>query len=128
MVGEDAVYQALHTVIEPGLAETIVDLGLTYRVRLQAPGRVRVELTLPTPQYPHSAEIVEYVQQAVQALPEVTQVEVRLVWDPPWTPYRMAGHIKAALGLPEQEPLDPIQPPGQTDTARRGWLDRLFGR
>lgn len=128
MVSEDTVYQALGTVIEPGLAETVVDLGLIYRVRLQSPGRVRVEMTLPTPQYPHAAEIVELVQQAVQALPEVTQVEMRLVWDPPWTPYRISGPLKAALGLPEQEPTDPIQPPGQTDTARRGRLGRLFGR
>ena len=128
MVSEESVYQALGTVIEPGLAETVVDLGLIYRVRLQSPGRVRVEMALPTAQYPHSAEIVELVQQAVQALPEVTQVEVRLVWDPPWTPYRLAGPLKVALGLPEQEPTDPIQPPGQTDTARRGRLRRLFGR
>ena len=128
MVSEDAVNQALGNVIEPGLAETVVDLGLIYRVRLQSPGRVRVDMTLPTPQYPHSAQIVECVQQAVQALPEVTQVEVRLVWDPPWTPYRLAGPLKAVLGLPEQEPTDPIQPPGQTNTGRHGWLSRLFGR
>ncbi len=128
MVSEDAVYEALGNVIEPGLAETVVDLGLIYRVRLQSHGRVRVEMTLPTPQYPHSSEIVEHVQQAVQALPEVAQVEVRLVWDPPWTPYRLAAPLKTALGLPEQEPTNPIQPPGQTDTARRGRLGRLFGR
>jgi metal-sulfur cluster biosynthetic enzyme len=128
MVSEDTVYQALGNVVEPGLAETVLDLGLIYRVRLQSHGRVRVEMTLPTPLYPHSAEIVLHVQQAVQALPEVAQVEVRLVWDPPWTPYRLAGPLKAALGLSEQEPTDRIQPPGQTDTARRGRLGRLFGR
>ena len=128
MVSEDAVYQALRQVIEPGLAETVVDLGLIYRVQLRSRGRVTVEMTLPTSHDPHVAETVQHVQQAVRALPEVTQVEVRLVWDPPWTPYRLAGHLKAALGLPEQEPTDSIQPPGQTDTARLGWLGRLFGR
>ena len=128
MVSEDAVYQALRTVIEPGLAETVVDLGLIYRVRLQSLGRVTVEMTLPSSHDLHAAEIGLCVQQVVQALPEVRQVEVRLVWDPPWTPYRVAGHLKVALGLPEQEPTDPIQPPGQTDTTRRGWLGRLFGR
>ena len=45
MVSEDAVYEALGNVIEPGLAETVVDLGLIYRVRLQSHGRVRVEMT-----------------------------------------------------------------------------------
>ena len=128
MVSEDAVYQALRNVIEPGLAETVVDLGLIYRVRLQPPGRVTVEMTLPTPQYPHSVEIVQRVQQTMRTLPEVTQIEVRLVWDPPWTPYRMAGPLKAALGLPDKEPTGFIQPSSQTDTARRGWLGRLFGR
>jgi len=128
MVSEDAVYQALRSVIEPGLAETVVDLGLIYCVRLQPPGRVTVEMTLPTPHYPRSLEIVQRVQQTVEALPEVTQVEVRLVWDPAWTPHRMADHLKAALGLPEHEPTGSIQPSSQTDTARRGWLGRLFGR
>ena len=128
MVSEDAVYQALRTVIEPGLDETVVDVGLIYRVQLRSRGRVTVEMTLPTSHDPHTAETVQHVQLAVRALPEVTQVEVRLVWDPPWTPYRVAGHLKVALGLPEQEPTDPIQPPGRTDTARHGWLGRLFGR
>jgi len=128
MVSEDVVYQALRSVIEPGLAETIVDLGLIYCVRLRSRGRITVEMTMPTPHYPRSLEIVQRVQQTVEALPEVTQVEVRLVWDPAWTPYRMAGHLKAALGLPEQEPTDSIQPTGQADTARSGWLGRLFGR
>ena len=128
MVSEYAVYQALSRVIEPGLAETVVDLGLIHRVRLQSPGRVTVEMTLPTPHYPRSLEIVQRVQQTVEALPAVTQVEVHLVWDPPWTPYRMAGHLKAALGLPEQEPTGSNQPKGQTGAARRGWLGRLFSR
>lgn len=128
MVSEDAVYQALRSVIEPGLAESVVDLGLIYRVRLQLRGRVTVEMTLPTPHHPHPEEIVASVQQAVRTLPEVTQVVVRLVWDPPWTPHNMAGHLKAALGLPEQEPTDFIQPTGPTDNARRGWRSRLFGR
>ena len=38
MVSEDAVYRALRNVIEPGLAETVVNLGLIYRVHLQSPG------------------------------------------------------------------------------------------
>lgn len=128
MVSEDAVSHALRNVIEPGLAETVVDLGLIYRVRVQSCGRVAVEMTLPTPHHPRALEIVQHARQAVRALPEVTQVEVRLVWDPAWTPYCMASHLKAALGLPERDPTDSLQPARQTDTARRGWLGRLFGR
>jgi metal-sulfur cluster biosynthetic enzyme len=121
---DSTIYQALRTVVDPGLAESVVDLGWIQSVRLQPPAHVTVEMALPTPHYPHVDEIVTRVEQIITALPGVDQVDVRLIWDPPWTPYRMAGSLKTCLGLPDQEPADSVQPtPG-----RRSWLARLFGR
>ena len=127
-VDEETVYRALRGVFDPGLAEPIVDLGLVYGVRVQSSSRVMVELTLPTPHYPHAAEIVQQVQQSLQTLPGVTQATVHLVWDPPWTPYRMTGPLKAVFGLPDQEPADSILLSGQPAATRRSRLGRLFGR
>ena len=127
-VDEETIYRALRSVCDPGLAEPIVDLGLVYGVRVQSSSRVTVDMTMPTPHYPHAAEFVQQVRQSLQTQPGVTHVEVHLVWDPPWTPYRMTGPLKAVLGLPDQEPTGSIQLPEQPAATRRGWFGRLFGR
>lgn len=123
MIDEAAITQALRGVVDPGLAESIVDLGWVTRVRMRSAGRVVVEMTPPTPAYPY-AEVVNCVRRAIVALSEVREVDVRLVWDLPWTPFRMADHLKLSLGLSARDPDGSAPPAG----SQRGRLDRLLGR
>jgi metal-sulfur cluster biosynthetic enzyme len=105
-----AVRQALATVIDPELQQNIVDLGLVYDVQVTATGAVNVLMTLTTPHCPRTDEIQQAVRTAVLAQPTVTQVTVELVWQPPWTPYRMAEALRAPLGLPVEELALPSTP------------------
>lgn len=110
------------------LLESIVDLGLVYNIEASPADEVVVSMTLTTPHHPRAAEIVQEVREAVLALPGVAAVDVRLVWDaqPPWSPYRMADHLKAALGLPVEEPTPPVVSP-PASKLRRAWT-RLVKR
>ena len=93
--------------IGPELQQNIVDLGLVYDGDVDATGRATVIMTLTTPHCPLASQIVEAVRTTLVAQPGVTTADVRLVWDPPWTPYRTADDLKASLGLPAQEPPPP---------------------
>jgi metal-sulfur cluster biosynthetic enzyme len=97
-VSEDDIRQALRTVSDPEAGMSVLDLGLVYGIAL-APGKVRVEMTMTSPACPASDYIVDESAAAIRAVaPEGTDVEVCLVWDPPWTPERMSPEARERFG------------------------------
>jgi metal-sulfur cluster biosynthetic enzyme len=95
---DDAVREALRGVDDPEAGMNIVDLGLVYDVRVEDDG-VAVEMTMTSAACPMADMIVEQVRDAVDAVvPAGARVDVRLVWDPPWTPDRMTGIAKEHFG------------------------------
>ena len=97
MTDED-VRQALRTVEDPEAGMSVLDLGLVYGIALEG-GKVMVEMTMTSPACPASDYIVDEVAAAIRAVaPEGTDVEVRLVWEPPWTPERMSAQAQARFG------------------------------
>jgi len=93
-----AVRDALRSVVDPEAGMNIVDLGLIYGVEVQADA-VRVDMTMTTAACPMADMLVEQARAAVAAiLPPATQVEVKLVWDPPWTPDKMSGVAREFFG------------------------------
>lgn len=97
-LSEDDVRAALRTVEDPEAGMSVLDLGLVYAISV-AQGRVQVEMTMTSPACPASDYIVDEAAAAIRAAaPEGTDVEVRLVWDPPWTPERMSAEAQARFG------------------------------
>lgn len=97
-MNEDDVRQALRTVEDPEAGMSVLDLGLVYGIAL-APGRVEVEMTMTSPACPAADYIVDEAAAAIRAVaPEGTDVEVRLVWEPPWTPERMSEEAQKRFG------------------------------
>lgn len=95
---ESEVTQALRSVEDPEAGMSIVDLGLVYSVRCQ-PGRVRVEMTMTSPACPAAPYLVDEAAAAVRGIaPEGTDVQVELVWEPPWTPERMSAEAQSRFG------------------------------
>ncbi len=95
---EDDARQALRTVEDPEAGMSIVDLGLVYAIHCE-PGRVRVEMTMTSPACPAASYLVDEAAAAIRALaPEGTDVQVELVWEPPWTPERMSPEAQSRFG------------------------------
>jgi metal-sulfur cluster biosynthetic enzyme len=94
----DSVFEALREVEDPEAGMNIVDLGLVYGVDV-TPDRVAVEMTMTTAACPMTEMIVEQARVAIEQIaPGGTVVDVRLVWDPPWTPDKMTGIAKDHFG------------------------------
>ena len=97
-MSEDDVRQALRSVQDPEAGMSVLDLGLVYDIALE-PGKVRVEMTMTSPACPAADYLVDEAAAAIRALsPEGIDVDVRLVWEPPWTPERMSEEARKRFG------------------------------
>lgn len=89
---------ALRQVIDPEVGLNIVDLGLVYRVELDAQGAL-VEMTMTSPACPMGDMILEQVRDVLsQRLPPTIPLDLRLVWTPAWDPGMMSHAAKLQLG------------------------------
>ena len=98
MPTEEAIRAALRSVIDPEVGMNVVDLGLVYGIEI-APDRVRVNMTMTTPACPMGSMITEDAREAIRDIaPEAAEVDVQLVWDPPWDSSMMSEHAKQRFG------------------------------
>ncbi len=94
-----AAWEALRGVYDPELCLDVVSLGLVYEIRDEG-GTLVVEMTLTTPGCPASETLPEMAREAItEAVDGRVPVEVRVVWDPPWSPAMMDDEAAGALGF-----------------------------
>jgi len=96
---KDSIYSALEQVIDPELGIDIVNLGLVYDVTMEEEGIAKITMTLTAMGCPLAGVIVDQVKQALADIPEIKDVDVNIVWNPPWTKDRMSRYAKIALGI-----------------------------
>ena len=90
----------LQTVQDPELHMSIVDLGLVYGIYIDEQGVVTIDLTLTSPACPIGPMIQGQAYHLLTQMDGVEDVEVNLVWDPPWDPKTMASDdVKLMLGI-----------------------------
>lgn len=94
-----AVIAALRDVYDPEIPVNLYDLGLIYRLEIDADNAVRIDMTLTAPNCPVADMIPAQVTDAVQAVDDVKSAHVDLVWDPAWTQDRMSESARLALDL-----------------------------
>src|SRR5262249_52882373 len=95
---ENVVLETLRQVIDPEIGCNIVDLGLIYSVQVQG-ANVTVHMTLTTQGCPMHESIAWGVKTALLGLEPVENVEVEIVWDPPWHPSMMSDYGRAHVGM-----------------------------
>lgn len=98
----DQVTEVLHTVNDPELPLDIVELGLVYRCEEQLDGerrRIVIDMSMTSPGCGMSDILCGEVERAVGALPGVDEVDVTIVWDPPWSLDRLSDTARLRLGL-----------------------------
>ncbi|MDS1135122.1 SUF system Fe-S cluster assembly protein [Nitratireductor indicus] len=94
----DDIVGALKTVYDPEIPADIYELGLIYRIDIEDDRSVKIDMTLTAPGCPVAGEMPGWVQNAVSSVEGVGDVEVTMVFDPPWTPDRMSEEAQVAVG------------------------------
>lgn len=93
------IIDQLRTVHDPEIPVNIYDLGLIYTIDIAENGNVHVDMTLTAPGCPVAGMMPLMVKSAVERVEGVGEVDVTLVWDPPWSQANMSDEARLQLGL-----------------------------
>ena len=93
------IVAALKTVYDPEIPADIYELGLIYKVDVDAGRNVAIDMTLTSPGCPVAGEMPIWVKNAVGTIAGVQDVQVQIVFDPPWDQTRMSDEARMALNM-----------------------------
>jgi len=96
---EGKVIAALSSVYDPEIPVNIYELGLIYKIDIDAERNVNITMTLTAPACPVAGTLPGEVEKRVESIDEVKSASVELVWDPPWSRDRMSESALLALGM-----------------------------
>ena len=98
MLTEEVVLEQIKQVIDPDVGLNIVDMGLIYGVDIND-DIVDITMTLTSPGCPAAPQLLNGSQTVVQQLDGVEEVNINVVWTPPWDPEMMSEEAKDELGI-----------------------------
>ena len=93
------IIEGLRTVYDPEIPVNIYDLGLIYEIDINSDGALKLTMTLTTAGCPVAELMPQMIADAAANVAGVGEVEVHLVWDPPWHADLMSEDAKLALGM-----------------------------
>jgi len=102
-VTEEMVWEELRQVYDPEIPINVVDLGLIYDLRVEphpsGGSTVQIQMTLTAQGCGMGPAIARDAQSRIEVLPGVTEADVQVVWDPPWTPEMISPEGKKKMGI-----------------------------
>lgn len=96
---EERIIEMLKTVFDPEIPVNVYDLGLIYKIEVEANGIVLIDMTLTAPNCPAADFIMEDVRQKVESVEGVNTATVNLVFEPEWDKDMMSEEAKLELGF-----------------------------
>ena len=96
---EDQIVKMLKTVYDPEIPVNIYDLGLIYGVDIDDEKNTTITMTLTAPACPAADFIMEDVKMSIESIPEINNVEIKLVFEPQWHKDLMSEEAKLELGF-----------------------------
>ena len=91
------IIRNIQTVFDPEIPVNIFDLGLIYAIDIKDNRDADVEMTLTSPACPVAGILPHQVAHVCAAVEGIGKVDIKLVWDPPWTPDQMSPDAQLAL-------------------------------
>ena len=98
-VEDQKVIDALKTVFDPEIPVDLYELGLIYKCEVTPDNDVIIQMTLTTPNCPVAESLPNEVKNSIKEIKEVKNVDLDLVWDPPWNKSMMSEAAKLELNL-----------------------------
>ncbi len=93
------VISEIKKIYDPEIPVNIYELGLIYKIEITDDNNVFIEMTLTTPNCPVAESLPKSVKDNIKKVEGVNEVNLKLVWDPPWSKDRMSESAKLELNL-----------------------------
>ena len=95
----EKIVKELKSIFDPEIPVDIYELGLIYDVFVNEDNEVKILMTLTSPNCPVAESLPKEVKESVKEIKDVNDVELDLVWDPPWNKSMMSEAAKLELNL-----------------------------
>ena len=96
---KEKVIAELKKVYDPEIPVNIYDLGLIYSIDIKNETEAYIEMTLTSPNCPVADSLPKMVKENISSIEEIKKVNLKLVWNPPWTKDMMSEEAKLELNL-----------------------------
>ncbi|MDX1699554.1 MAG: SUF system Fe-S cluster assembly protein [Melioribacteraceae bacterium] len=96
---EQKIISVLETVYDPEIPVNIYELGMIYNIKINDNADVEIVMTLTSPACPVAESLPGEVREKVKTVDDVNEVNVELVWEPPWNKDMMSEEAKLNLGF-----------------------------
>ena len=96
---KDDIIKEIKKIYDPEIPVNIYELGLIYNIKVNRDKKVDVEMTLTSPNCPVAESLPNEVKQNILKVAGVKDVDLKLVWDPPWDKDKMSEAAKLELNL-----------------------------
>tara|TARA_A100001035_G_C27370419_1_gene315451 strand:+ start:207 stop:509 length:303 start_codon:yes stop_codon:yes gene_type:complete len=96
---KEKIISEIKKIYDPEIPVNIYELGLIYKIEVKEDNRVTVEMTLTSPNCPVAESLPNSVKDNILKIDGIKDVDLKLVWDPPWTKDKMSEAAKLELNL-----------------------------
>ena len=96
---KDKIISEIKKIYDPEIPVNIYELGLIYKIEVDGSNKVLIEMTLTSPNCPVAESLPNSVKENILKIDGIKEVDLKLVWDPPWTKDKMSEAAKLELNL-----------------------------
>ena len=96
---KNKVIEVVKKIYDPEIPVNIYELGLIYKIDVDEKNKVNVDMTLTSPNCPVAESLPNEVKENIKKVEGVSDVNLNLVWEPPWDKEKMSEAAKLELNL-----------------------------
>ena len=96
---KNKVIEEIKKIYDPEIPVNIYELGLIYKVEVDEKNKVNIDMTLTSPNCPVAESLPKDVKESIMKVEGVSDVNLNLVWEPPWDKDKMSEAAKLELNL-----------------------------
>ena len=93
------VIEAVKKIYDPEIPVNIYELGLIYKIEVDEKNKINIDMTLTSPNCPVAESLPKEVKENIMKVEGVSDVNLNLVWEPPWDKDKMSEAAKLELNL-----------------------------
>ena len=96
---KEKIIKEIKKIYDPEIPVNIYELGLIYRLEVDENNKVNIDMTLTSPNCPVAESLPNQVKENIMKIEGVSEVDFKLVWEPPWTKDKMSEAAKLELNI-----------------------------